>query len=410
MLHINADRLLADLKSLAVIGQTPDGGVSRSAMSPADVEGRAWFRQRVEQDGLLFRQDGAGNLSAVLPAAPDAPTILLGSHLDTVPNGGKFDGALGVLSALEVLRTVRDAGLYLPVNLEAISFTDEEGSIVALLGSRAVSGLLTAADLQLPRGGSETLRAGMERLQITPESALAARRDNIRAYCEIHIEQGARLEEQRIDLGVVTAIVGIRAFWLRLTGKAAHAGTMPMDRRADALWGMAAFVQAARQLVMERFTPGVMNVGQVLAQPGAFNIVPAEVRFALEFRHGSVAQLDEMESALFSLARDTAQAYGLTLDIEPVGSYSPAIMDAHLMTTIEQAADQLGLSHTRLLSFAGHDAQSISAIAPASMIFVPSRDGISHNPLEYTAPEYVVAGANVLLTTVLALAQSAGTD
>ncbi|MEP7284414.1 MAG: M20 family metallo-hydrolase [Chloroflexota bacterium] len=407
MYNINQHRLLADLDALAAIGCTPDGGISRPAMSFTDVEGRSWFQQRVNEFGLEFRADGAGNLSAILPStSASAQTLLMGSHLDSVPNGGRFDGVLGVLSALEVLRTVSETELKLPVHLEAISFTDEEGQLLALIGSRAVAGLLTEADLQQPRGNLEGLHAGMQRLGITSESVLNARRADILAYLEIHIEQGTRLEEASLNLGVVTSIVGVRSFWLRFIGQSAHAGTMPMQKRADALWGATAFIQAARTLIMEHFFPGVMNVGQLYIQPSAFNSVPAEVKLALEFRHGTTPQLDEMETALFDLAQQAAQQSGLTLEIECVGRYTPAQMDEALMRAIEIAADMLDLSHTRLLSFAGHDAQSLSTITPSGMIFVPSVGGISHSPLEFTKPEEVINGANTLLQTVLNLAQN----
>lgn len=409
MLKINETRLLDDLEELGQVGCTPDGGVSRPAMSPADVEGREWFRARVEAAGLEFRQDGAGNLSAVLPADdPTAPTLLAGSHLDTVPNGGRFDGALGVLSALEALRTIRETGLNLPVHLEAISFTDEEGAVVGLLGSQAVAGQLTADDLEQPRGGREALEAGMQRLGITRDSIPAARRDpkDLVTFVELHIEQGTRLEESGIDIGVVTSIVGIRSHWLRFVGQAAHAGTTPMDKRADALWGTTAFAQRARDLVMTRFSPGVMNCGQVHVQPGAFNIVPAEARLALEFRHGTEAQLDEVEDALLGLAEEVAREHHLTLETEPASGCASAPMDEHVMKAIERAAAKLGLSHTRLMSFAGHDAQAMSAIAPSAMLFVPSVAGISHNPGEFTREEDVVNGANTLLQSLLEIAGS----
>ena len=293
MLRINGSRLLKDLEELGRIGGTPDGGVSRPAMSPADVAGREWFRAQAEAAGLDFRRDSAGNLSAVLAAEdPKAPTLLTGSHLDTVPNGGRFDGALGVLAALEAVRTIREAGVSLPVHLEAISFTDEEGEMQDQLGSQALAGTLTAGDLDGPRGGREKLAVGMQRLGITPEGVLAARRDpqELIAFVELHVEQGARLEAAGVDIGVVTSVVGIRSHWLRSVGQAAHAGTTPMDERRDALWGAAAFVGGARELVMKCFSPGVVNCGQIYVRPGAFNIVPAEVHLALELRHGTEAQ------------------------------------------------------------------------------------------------------------------------
>ena len=407
MLAINAERLLADLDDLGRIGRTKEGGVSRPALSAADVEGRAWFYHRVQAAGLAFRQDGAGNLSAVL-LAPDAaaPTLLLGSHLDTVSNGGPYDGALGVLAALEVLRTVHEAGLDLPVTLEAISFTDEEGTVIGLLGSSALAGLVTPADLKQARGGADALNAGLARIGISRESVLAARREaaGLAAYVEVHVEQGVRLEEAGIDIGVVEAIVGIRSMWLRFQGRAAHAGTMPMDRRADALWGASAFVQQARDLVMARFSPGVINCGRIQVQPGAFNIVPAQVDLAVEFRHAREADLDEMQAALLDLAQRCAQENRLTVSAEITGEGRAAPMHATVMAAIEAAAQRLGLSHTRLVSFAGHDTQSLSTVTPAAMFFVPSVNGISHNPQEFTQEQDLVNGANVLLHTALGLA------
>jgi N-carbamoyl-L-amino-acid hydrolase len=408
MLTINAQRLLDDLTSLSAIGATPDGGVNRPALSEADVHARAWFRERIEAGGFTFRQDGAANLSAVLPAAETgAKTLLLGSHLDSVPHGGRFDGALGTLAALEVLRTVREAGLTLPVHLEAIAFTDEEGAHISLMGSRAISGQLSATDLAHPHSDPASFAAGLERTGITPEGIQDARRDPaaLAGYVELHIEQGTRLEQGQAAIGAVTSIVGIRSHWLTFGGQAGHAGTMPLPQRQDALWGAADFILKAKDRVMADFAPGTVNCGHISAAPGAFNIVPGEVRLTLEFRHGTEAQIDAMESALLLLARETAEAYGLTLHTEPVSGAVASQLDERVIAAIEGAADALGLRHTRLLSFAGHDAQAMSTITPSAMLFVPSVAGISHNPKEYTRDEDVINGANVLLHTVLALAQ-----
>jgi len=411
MLHVNAQRLLDDLAALAQIGATPEGGVSRPALSPADLAARDWFRQRVTEAGLTFRQDGAGNLSAILPAAdpaagPAARTLLCGSHLDSVPDGGRFDGALGTLAALEALRTIREAGLNLPVHLEAIAFTDEEGDLVGLLGSQAVAGQLTQAAMDHPRGGRDRLRAGLARAGLSDSSLLGAWRDpaSLLAFVELHIEQGTRLEDAGLDLGVVTSIVGIRSLWLTFTGQAAHAGTTPLDRRKDALWGAAAFIGRARALVADRFAPGVLNCGMLHAESGAFNIVPGRVRLALEFRHASEAQIDSMQAALLALAAEIAAAHGLALEVEEASRAIAAPLDAGVIAAIEAAAGRLGLRHTRLISFAGHDTQAISRIAPAAMVFVPSVDGLSHNPAEATRDEDEIHGADVLLHSLLILA------
>ncbi|MCB9456411.1 MAG: Zn-dependent hydrolase [Anaerolineaceae bacterium] len=407
MLTINETRFLNDLDALAQIGSTGDGGVSRPALSPQDVAGRDWFRQKVITEGFIFRQDGAGNLSAVLESDnPAAKTLLIGSHLDSVVNGGRFDGALGTLAALETLRTIRDSGRELPFHLEAISFTDEEGTLMGLMGSSALAGTLTQYELEHPRGGREALLVGMARVGINDASVLAAKRDpeTTLGYMEVHIEQGTRLEESGTHIGVVTAIVGIRSRWLRINGAAAHAGTMPMDKRRDALWGAAAFVEKARALVMEHYTPGVVNVGRLSLEPGAFNIVPGVAELALEFRHGDAALLDEMEADLTAAAETCARDFGLELTITRLDDKAPAPMDAGLMAAIEGSAESLGLRHTRLMSFAGHDAQSTAQIVPSAMFFVPSVNGVSHNPAEYTIPADCVNGANVLLRAVLAVA------
>ncbi|HEY54651.1 MAG TPA: M20 family metallo-hydrolase [Caldilineae bacterium] len=407
MLKINATRLLANLESLAQIGGTPIGGVSRPAFSEADVAGRAWFKIRVEEAGLAFQIDGAGNLSAILPSTnPLAPTLLFGSHLDSVPNGGRFDGSLGVLCALEALQTIQEAKLALPCHLEAISFTDEEGAALGTFGSRAFVGDLDLQDLQLGRLTPQQLDAGLQRLGLTRTGFLSAQRpaDTLAGFIEVHIEQGTRLEKAGVDIGVVTAIVGIRSFWLRFIGQAAHAGTMPMSQRADALWGAAEFIRQAREMVAASFSPGVMNCGRIQVSPGSFNIVPGEARLALEFRHSTVARLDEMEAALLDLAAKTAGALGLQCEAEPLARSSPAQMDGRMMQVVEKTAGQLGLSHIRLPSLAGHDARSLSRITPTALIFTPSVAGISHNPRELTHDEDVINGANVLLHAILALA------
>lgn len=406
-LRINADRLLADLADLARIGAIPAGGVHRPALSDEDLRARLWFRERAAAAGFDVRQDGAGNMSARLPAAsPEARTVMCGSHLDTVPYGGRFDGSLGVVAALETLRTVREAGLALPAHLEAVSFTDEEGSWVPMLGSAALSGTLTADDLAHPRGDHATFEARLAAAGLTPQGILAARRDpaTIEAWVEVHIEQGVRLEEMGIAVGAVTSIVGIAAYWLDFLGRADHAGTTPMDRRQDALRGVVEFVRQSRELVANRFPHGVMNCGIVEVSPGAFNIVPERARVALEFRHADPGKLDAMREALLSLALHVVEVEGLALEVEQVGYHEPAPMSREVIAAIEQASGQLGLACTALVSYAAHDSQPMSRVTRAGMFFVPSVGGASHSARECTLDEDCVNAGNVLLHAVLALA------
>ena len=332
--------------------------------------------------------------------------MLLGSHLDSVPNGGRFDGALGVVAALEVLKTVKENGIRLKVNLEAIDFTDEEGTLVGLLGSAALAGHLNRKDLDSPRGGREHLVAGMTRAELSDVSMLSAARpkDSLAGYLELHIEQGKRLERAGINIGIVSAIVGIWSYRLSFIGRADHAGSTTMDDRLDASLGASAFTLAARELVMKDFPNCVVNVGKMDFAPGAFNIVPARVDLALEFRSPDAEEFDRLDAALIELAQRESSRFGLELKIDFLGKHSPSIMHDKVRNAFASACDDLGLSHVSLSSGAGHDGQSLSDLCPVGMIFVPSVDGASHSPREFTKWEDCVNGANVLLRAALRLA------
>jgi beta-ureidopropionase / N-carbamoyl-L-amino-acid hydrolase len=406
-LSINSDRMRAAFDELAHIGAIGDGGVHRPTFSEAHLAARTWFREQIENAGLKFRTDGAGNHSAVLSCGNDhAPTLLLGSHLDSVPNGGRFDGALGVMAAFEVLRTIKDAGLSLKVNLEAIDFTDEEGTLVGLLGSAAVAGRLRADDLHNPRGGREALGEGMKRAGLTEQSMLSAARpkESLAGYLELHIEQGKRLERTGMYIGIVSAIVGIWSYRLSFIGRADHAGTTPMEDRLDASLGASEFTLAARDTVINDFRDCVVNVGNMEFSPGAFNIVPARVDVALEFRSADEEKFKQLDSILIAHAREAANRFGLELKVESLGRHSPSLMDNQVRDAFASACDDLGFNYISLSSGAGHDGQSFDGICPVGMIFVPSKDGASHSAREFTEWEDCLNGANVLLQTVLRLA------
>jgi beta-ureidopropionase / N-carbamoyl-L-amino-acid hydrolase len=406
-LRIDPDRMLAAFDELAAIGSTGDGGVNRPTFSEAHLAARSWFGEQISKSGLKLRVDGAGNHSGFLRCgAAGAPTLLLGSHLDSVPNGGRFDGALGVMAALEVLRTIKSSGLRLKYNLEAIDFTDEEGTLVGLLGSGALAGRLDPAVLQNPRGGREQLLGGMQRARLSESGMLGAARpkDSLAGYLELHIEQGKRLERLGRNIGIVSAIVGIWSYRLFFVGQADHAGSTTMDDRRDASLGASAFTLAARELVMKDFPNCVVNVGRMEFSPGAFNIVPARVDLALEFRSPEAAQFDRLNAALLRLAHEQARRFGLDLALESLGRHSPCPMDAAVQEAMAAACDSLKLTHTSLTSGAGHDGQSFASICPVGMIFVPSVAGASHSARELTEWSDCVNGANVLLQTVLRLA------
>jgi N-carbamoyl-L-amino-acid hydrolase len=401
--RVDAKRLRADFDALASVGGTDAGGVDRPTFSEAHLAARRWFLERAREAGLETAVDAAGNHSAILRADDaDAPTLLLGSHLDSVPDGGRYDGALGVVAALEALRAVRDARLRLPVTLEAIDFTDEEGTLVGLLGSEAVAGILAPETLAAPRGGRDALVAGLARAGLEEAHLGSARRPpgSLAGYVELHIEQGPVLEEAGIPIGVVTGIVGARSARVVFTGAAAHAGTTPMERRRDAGVAAAAFVVGARDLVLRSHPDAVVNVGSIAFEPGAFNVVPGRAELALEFRSLRRDELDAVERELHALAA----AQGLEVAVEHVAAWEPTPLAPEVQEAISDSARELGLATVDLPSGAGHDAQALAAATRSGMLFVPSRGGVSHSPLEHTSWEDCVDGANVLLGAALRLA------
>lgn len=408
-LRINPTRMLDSFARVSVFGETSEGGVNRPSFSEAHLAARKWFRDEIEKAGFEFRTDGAGNHSAVLASeTKQSSTLIIGSHLDSVPNGGKYDGGLGVVAAFEVLKILQENRIKLKVNVEAMDFTDEEGTLVGLLGSAAISGHLNQKDLDNPRGGRDNLLDGMKRAGLSDESMLSAKRkpESLAGYLELHIEQGKRLEKSKINVGIVSAIVGIASYRLTYVGKANHAGTTTMEDRLDASLGASSFTLKARELVMSEYKNSVVNVGKMEFAPGAFNIVSAEVNLSLEFRSATQVEFDKLEIALIELAKNEAKQFGLELKIEFLGKHSPSPMSEIAQTAFASACDDLGLTHTPLTSGAGHDAQSLADLCPVGMIFVPSVNGISHSPREFTEWEDCVNGANVLLQAVLKLAVS----
>ena len=406
-LRINSERLRADFESLAEIGATMGGGVSRLALSNEDLEARAWFADRIDEASLVVKDDEVGNLSGVLRCADDsAQTLMMGSHLDTVPNGGRYDGAIGVLIALECLRRIQEAGLKPKVHLEAINFTDEEGTWRSLLGSNGVIGKISADDISDSIQENGAFRAALFRAGIRPGEIYRARRDpdTILGYLEVHIEQGKRLHERGCDLGIVDRIVGRTTYNLRYFGEAAHAGTTTAEERRDALQGAAAFIIAAHELVGADYPQGVVNCGHVSVKPDTFNVVPAEASLRVEFRHPQADALKAMEARLIRLSQDCARANRLSVSAERVLHREPEQMSPEFVRQFEAACRAEGARCLPIASYSGHNAQIMNQMAPAGMIFLPSVDGISHNPREFTEWRHVEIGANVLLRTVLQLA------
>jgi beta-ureidopropionase / N-carbamoyl-L-amino-acid hydrolase len=403
-LRVDAAALRADLETLGRFGVTPDGGIDRRSFGDAHLDARAWFLARARGAGLRTHVDAAGNHSAILGAGER--TVLLGSHLDSVPNGGNFDGGLGVIAALHVLLAAQAAAIAPPVALEAIDFSDEDGTLLGLLGSWALTGTLTREALAAPRGGREALLAGLARAGLEEDRLFDARRDpaSLAAYLELHIEQGPLLERAGAQIGVVTSIVGSQSLTLEFRGAARHAGTTPMDERRDAGLAAAAFMLAASDLVVREFPGTVATVGELRLAPGAFNVVPGRATLSLEFRAADGETLDRLERALLACADREAGARAVEVGVEPVGRWEPTPLDGGVCDAIERAAQRLGLRSTRMPSGAGHDAQALAGVTPSGMVFVPSIGGISHDPGECTSWEDCANGADVLAGAALELA------
>ncbi|HET8628974.1 MAG TPA: Zn-dependent hydrolase [Thermomicrobiales bacterium] len=396
---LDGARLLADLAALGEIGATPRGGVDRVAFSPADRAGRAWVAERLREAGLAVTTDAAGNTIAREPGTLGglAP-LALGSHTDTVPDGGRYDGALGVLAALACVRALRAADRRLRHPVEVINFVAEEATLGGgTLGSRAMAGLFDFGVLDKPAGDGRPVAAHLRDAGIDPAGLGAAARPagSLAAYLELHIEQGGILAESGTPIGVVEGIVGIRRYTARFTGAANHAGTTPMAARRDALVAAADFILDVRDIAVAQGIVG--TVGTLAIEPGAPNVIPGRVDVAVEIRALDTAALDRGEQAL----RGAAARGGGTL--APVSVKEPVASDPAVVAAAEVACRDLGLAYRRMPSGAGHDAMCVAAIAPEAMLFVPSRDGISHAPEEYTAPEDCITGARVLLRTLLEL-------
>jgi N-carbamoyl-L-amino-acid hydrolase len=397
---IDGKHLLARLRELATIGATADGGVSRPAYSDDDLRAREVVREWMRAAGLDVRVDAAGNTIGRLASGdPTLPPIVIGSHTDSVPDGGRYDGALGLLAALEVARTIALGGEKLRHPIEVIDFQNEEGGIV---GSRAVTGRLPAAELSRVAVSGFTLGDGIRRLGGDPDrlSDAVLTPGSRAAYVEVHIEQGRFLERGGIAIGIVEGIVGIWYWDVTFEGVASHAGTTPLSERHDALLAAARFVDAVNGIVTSMPGRHVGTVGRLAIHPGAANVIPGRVVATLELRDLVAATVEKLYASIESRAQDIARATGTTVQFRFSNHVTPAPTDARVRDAIAGAAAALGLGTMVLPSGAGHDAQQMTAICPSGMIFVPSVEGLSHTPRELTKDQDCINGANVLLGVV----------
>ena len=391
--------LAADLEAAARIGADPAGGVTRFAWSPELAAANAWLGERLAELGLETELDAAGNVLGRWEAGK-GKAVLLGSHLDTVPRGGRYDGALGVLAALEVVRRLKAERVEPRRPLWLVSFNDEEGGRfqTGMLGSRAFVGDLDLEDWRR-RGVPEAMAAAGLDFERLPE---ARGIDGVGAYLELHVEQGPRLERSGVDLGIVTAVTGMLGFRARFLGEANHAGTTPMEHRRDALAGAARAVLALRDEARAR-EDMTANVGVIAVEPGGFNVIPGAAEFTLDVRSPTPTGFERSDRFVRKTLKAIAEEEGLELELAETHRKEPVALDPELQAALEEAAEAERASTTRMPSGAGHDAMVLAHHVPAAMLFVPSRGGLSHCPEEFTPPEQCELGARVLTRAVRGL-------
>jgi N-carbamoyl-L-amino-acid hydrolase len=409
-LPLDADRLWADVMALAEITD-PERPYTRRSFTALFLEGRAWLARKFAEAGLTTRIDTAGNLIGRLEGTnPALGVIAIGSHSDTVPSGGRFDGIAGVAAGLEIVRALRDSGIRTGHSIDIIDFLAEEPSEYGLscVGSRGMTGLLDDRMLSLTGPGGETLRDALGRVGGDPDRLDQARRNDIKAFLELHIEQGIVLESRSLDVGIVTSIVGIRRIEVVFRGEADHAGTTPLELRHDALVAAAATVCSVRR-VAEGLAPEgqdyfVATVGVLTIEPAASNIVPGRCRLIIDARTTNPALTKRFMEAIDreSLAH-AAAARVQRASFETLSDGAPAACDPELRSALRAGARDLGLGESDLPSGAGHDAAFMSRICPSAMVFVPCRAGKSHAPEEWTSREAIAAGAAVIYQAVRAL-------
>ncbi|AYW53782.1 Zn-dependent hydrolase [Raoultella ornithinolytica] len=406
MIAINAERLWSTLNEMARIGATPAGGVTRLTLSDEDRQARDLLRQWAQEAGFPCAVDSMGNMFIRRAGKnPQLAPVLTGSHVDSQPLGGRYDGIYGVLAGLEALRTLNERGIETERDIVLVNWTNEEGArfAPAMLASGVWAGQFSEA-FALARKDRDGISVGaaLEAIGYRGERPTAA--FPVHACYEVHIEQGPILEEDDVDIGLVHAAMGQRWFNVTLEGFSAHAGTTPMGSRRDALTAFAELALAVEQIGIAHNPDGRATIGMAQVIPGSRNVVPGRVECSVEFRHPQSSALEAMEQALRHAA-DTLARRGVQAQIERIFDYAPIAFNAQCLARSEQAVQMLGYSARRMVSGAGHDTCYISKVAPASMIFIPCEKGISHNEAENILPTWAEKGANVLLHSVLLAAR-----
>ena len=402
-IKINSDRLWQSLMDIAQFGATPKGGVCRLALSDEDRQARDTFVKWCTDAGCTVTVDKMGNIFARRPGRKNnLPPVMAGSHIDSQPTGGKFDGIYGVMAGLEVIRTLNDHNIQTEAPVEAVAWTNEEGSrfTPCMIGSGVFAGLFSLEEGYACKD-VDGRTIGEELARIGYVGSRAETGFPVGSYFEAHIEQGPLLEDEGKTIGVLTGALGQRWFDVNLTGRESHAGPTPMHLRKDALLGAARIVTEVNRIGFAHLPHACATVGSMRVFPNSRNVIPGKVYLSVDFRHYEVAQLDAMEAELRKVLKQVEEELGLEVEITPTAEFPPIYFAEECIDAVRSSAAELGYSHRDIISGAGHDAMYINSIAPTGMIFVPCENGISHNEIENATPADLAAGCNVLLQAVL---------
>ncbi|URN92168.1 MAG: Zn-dependent hydrolase [Pseudomonas protegens] len=406
---INRERLWQSLMDLARLGATAKGGVCRLALTDLDRQARGLFVRWCEEAGCSVSVDGIGNIFARRAGRdPNRAPVMTGSHIDTQPTGGKFDGCYGVMAGLEVIRTLNDLGLETQAPIEVVVWTNEEGSRFppCMMGSGVFAGKFDLAET-LAKQDEQGLSVGAELQRIGYAGPRAVLGHPVGAYFEAHIEQGPVLEDRQTTIGVVMGCLGQKWFDLTLSGVEAHAGPTPMHLRKDALVGAAQVVSAVNRIAHAHQPHACGTVGCLSLHPGSRNVIPGQVQMTLDLRHLHADRLQAMVDEVRQVIEDSCRQHGLSFELTATADFPPLDFDPACVAAVRQGAEHLGLSHMDIVSGAGHDAIFIAELGPAGMIFVPCEGGISHNEIENAAPQDLADGCAVLLRAMVNAAQGA---
>ncbi|HRH41999.1 MAG TPA: M20 family metallo-hydrolase [Pyrinomonadaceae bacterium] len=402
-IRVNGERLNLHLKELAEFGKTPEGGTNRVAYSDADLQAREYAMRLMREAKLEVSIDAAGNIiGRRVGTNASLKPLMIGSHIDSVPSGGSYDGQVGSMGAIEVAQTLVENNVKLKHPLEVIIFQNEEGGTT---GSAAISRGLTEKVLDQLTNSKKTIREGIKFIGGNPDKLAEAvrKKGDLAGYVELHIEQGGILAQEKINIGVVEGIVSVNWWDVTIEGFANHAGTTPMNQRHDALLAAAKYIEAVNRVVTSIPGRQVGTVGKIQAFPGAYNVIPGKVLTSLGLRDLDAEKVKLMFEKIQAEVRQIEASTGTKFEFKQVNSSKPALTDRRFQSVIGDSAKELGLTTKLLPSGAGHDAQEIADLCPIGMIFVPSRDGISHSPREFSEPADITNGANVLLHTLLKL-------